>query len=81
MMLAQFKRFDGQALGVDKCGKKSGEREEKAGEIPILPHTTPMNKFAPKPNHLRNKLDTTPDPPVFPHKAENFQKPIKFMST
>ena len=76
-MLAQFKRFDGQALGADKCG----EGEEKAGEIPIPPHTTPMNKFAPKLNHLRSKLDTTPDPPVFPHKAENYQKPIKFVST
>ena len=69
LMLAQFKRFDGQALGADKSGEKSGEGEEKAGETPTPPHTIPMNKYAPKPNHLRNKLDTTPDPPVFPQKT------------
>jgi len=78
--MAEFKRFDGQALGSDKIGESSGEKGEKIGEIPIPPQTTPMNKFAPKPNHLRNKLDTTPDPPIFPHKIENYQKPIKFVS-
>ena len=80
LMLAEFKRFDGQALGAGKSGEKSGEGEEKVGETPTPPHTIPMNKYAPKPNHLRNKLDTTPDPPVFPHKTENYQKPIKFVS-
>jgi hypothetical protein len=39
------------------------------------------NAFIPKPNHLRNRLDTTPAPPVFPPQTNDFQKPIKFMST
>jgi hypothetical protein len=29
---------------------------------------------------LKNKLDTTPDPPIFPHPTNDFQKPIKFKS-
>jgi hypothetical protein len=32
------------------------------------------------PTLLRNKLDTTPDPPIFPHSTNDFQKPIKFKS-
>jgi hypothetical protein len=28
----------------------------------------------------KNKLDTTPDPPIFPHVTNDFQKPIKFKS-
>jgi hypothetical protein len=51
-MIASFKRFDGQALEVDKVGECSGERVEKVGEIPIQPQSTPKNKFAPKPNQL-----------------------------
>ncbi|WP_457825531.1 hypothetical protein, partial [Staphylococcus aureus] len=39
LMLAEFKRFDSQALGDGKSGEKSGEGEEKVGEIPIPPHT------------------------------------------
>jgi hypothetical protein len=39
------------------------------------------NAVVPKPNHLRNRLDTTPAPPVFPPQTNDFQKPIKFMST
>ena len=80
-MMDEFKMFDGQALGSDKIGESSVEGGEKIGEIPIPPQTIPMNKFAPKPNHLRNKLNTTPDPPVFPHKTDNFQKLVKFVST
>jgi hypothetical protein len=41
--------------------------------------TTQMPLF-PKPNHLRNRLDTTPAPPVFPPQTDNFYKPIKFKS-
>jgi hypothetical protein len=33
------------------------------------------------PTTLRNKLDTTPNPPIFPHPTEDFQKPINFKST
>jgi hypothetical protein len=38
------------------------------------------NAFVPKPNHLRNRLDTTPAPPMFPPQTDNFQISIKFMS-
>jgi hypothetical protein len=80
IMIAAYKRYDGQALGADKIGESSGERDEKIGEIPIPPHTTPKNKFKPKPNHLLNKLATTPDPPVFPPQTKTFQKPMRFVS-
>jgi hypothetical protein len=42
-------------------------------------HQKPFNKnaFIPKPNHLRNRLNTTPSLPVFPPQTDNFQKPIK----
>jgi hypothetical protein len=39
------------------------------------------NDFPPKTNHLRNRLDTTPAPPVFPPRTNDFQTPIKFVST
>jgi hypothetical protein len=39
-----------------------------------------MNAYVPKPNLIRNRLDTTPAPPVFPPQTNNFQKPIKFKS-
>jgi hypothetical protein len=39
------------------------------------------NDFPLKPNHLRNRLDTTPAPPLFPPQTNDFQKPIKFVST
>jgi hypothetical protein len=38
------------------------------------------NAYAPKPNPLKNKLDTTLDPPIFPHPTNDFQKTIKFKS-
>jgi hypothetical protein len=41
----------------------------------------PKNDFSPKPNHLRNRLDTTSAPPVFPPQTNDFQNPIKFVST
>jgi hypothetical protein len=44
-------------------------------------HQKPTNDFPPKPNHLRNRLDTTPTPLVFPPQTNEFQKPIKFVST
>jgi hypothetical protein len=45
------------------------------------PKTHLKNAFVPKPNHLRNQLDRTPAPLVFPPQTDDFQKPIKFMST
>jgi hypothetical protein len=54
---------------------------EKIGDILAPPKTYHKNSYAPKPNPLRNKLDTNPDPPIFPHSTNYFQKPIKFKST
>jgi hypothetical protein len=56
-------------------GEGSGENTQEA------PKTHHKNDFPPKPNHLRNRLDTTLAPPVFPPQTNDFQKPIKFVST
>jgi hypothetical protein len=74
-MIETFKRQDGEGLGENKVGEGSGEN------IPEPPKTHHKNDFLPKPNHLRNRLDTTPAPPVFPPQTNEFQKPIKFVST
>jgi hypothetical protein len=74
-MIETFKRQDGEGLGENKVGEGSGEN------IPEPPKTHNKNDFPPKPNHLRNRLDTTPAPPVFPSQTNDFQKPIKFVST
>jgi hypothetical protein len=74
-MIETYKRQDSEGLGANKGGEGSGEN------IPEPPKTHHKNAFVPKPNHLRNRLDTTPDPPVFPPQNNDFQKPIKFMST
>jgi hypothetical protein len=81
MMMETYKRQDGKALGSEKVGEVSGEGGEKIGDILAPPKTYHKNTFAPKPNPLRNKLDTNPDPPIFPHSTDDFQKPIKFKST
>jgi hypothetical protein len=80
MMIKAYKRYDGQALGSDKVGEGSGEDEEKIGDIPEPPKTYQKNAYAPKTNRLRNRLDTTVAPPMFPPQTDNFQKPIKFKS-
>jgi hypothetical protein len=64
-----------EALGAKKVGEGSGE-----SGIPEPPKTHHKNAFVPKPNHLRNRLDTTLDPPVFPPQTNTFQEPIKFKS-
>jgi hypothetical protein len=74
-MIETFKRQDGEGLGANKVGEGSGEN------IPEPPKTHHKNDFPPKSNHLRNRLDTTPAPPVFPPQTNEFQKPIKFVST
>jgi hypothetical protein len=74
-MTETYKRQDGEALGAKKVGEGSGEND-----IPEPPKTHHKNTFVPKPNHLRNRLDTTLDPPVFPPQTDNFHKPIKFKS-
>jgi hypothetical protein len=73
IMIETYKRQDG--LGANKVGRGSGEN------IPEPPKTHHTNAFPPKPNHLRNQLDTTPAPPMFPPKTNDFQKPIKFVIT
>jgi hypothetical protein len=62
-------------LGQTRFGEGSGEN------IPEPPKTHHKNDFPPKPNHLRNRLDTTPAPLVFPTPTNDLQKPIKFVST
>jgi hypothetical protein len=74
-MIETFKRQDGEGLGANKVGEGSGEN------IPEPPETHHKNDFPPKPNHLQNRLDTTPTPPVFSPQKNDFQKPIKFVST
>jgi hypothetical protein len=91
----EFKRADGRGLGFDKLGEKVGENSgesvyekcdestpefEVIGDIQVPLPKAPMNSFTPMPNHLCNKLDTTQDPPKFPPKAHDFQKPVKFVS-
>jgi hypothetical protein len=80
MMTEAYKCYDGQSLGSDKVGESSGEKEENIGDILTPPQTFHKNTFVPKPNPLRNRLDTTPDPLVFPPQTNDFQKPIKFKS-
>jgi hypothetical protein len=75
IMIETYKRQDGEGLGVNKVGEVSGEN------ILEPPKTHHKNDFPPKPNHLRNRLATTPAPPVFPPQTNDFQKPIKFVST
>jgi hypothetical protein len=80
LMMETYKHQDGQALGSEKVGESSGEGGEKIGDNLAPPKTYHKNAYAPKPNPLRNKLDTNPDPPIFPHSTNDFQKPIKFKS-
>jgi hypothetical protein len=72
MMIEAYKRYDGQVLGLDKVGEGSGVNEGKFGDIPEPPKTYHKNAYAPKPNPLRNRLDTTPTPAVFPSQTNNF---------
>jgi hypothetical protein len=75
MMIEAFKRADGEGLGANKVGEGSGEN------ILERQKTHHKNDFPLKPNHLRNRLDTTPAPPVFPTHTNDLQKPIKFVTT
>jgi hypothetical protein len=56
VLIASYKRFDGWALGSDKFGESSGEREGKFGNVPIPPQPTSKDKFASKPNQRREKM-------------------------
>jgi hypothetical protein len=81
IIIETYKHRDGEGLGTNKVGEGSGENEGKIGDIPEPPKTNHKNAFVPKPNHLRNRLDTTQAPPMFPPQTNDFQKPIKFMRT
>jgi hypothetical protein len=75
IMIETYKHQDREVLGAKKVGEGSGENG-----ILGPPKTHHKNAFVPKPNHLRNRLDTTPAPPVFPPQTDNFQRPIKYKS-
>jgi hypothetical protein len=75
IMIETYKHQDCEGLGANKVGEGSCEN------ILEPPKTHHKNAFVPKPNHLRNRLDTSPAPPMFPPETNNFEKPIKFMST
>jgi hypothetical protein len=75
IMIETYKHQDGEGLGANKVGEESCEN------IPEPPKTHHKNAFVSKLNHLRNRLEKTPAPPVFPPQTDDFQKPIKFMST
>jgi hypothetical protein len=81
MMMETYKRQDGHGFGSEKIGESSGEGDEKIGDILAPPKTYHNNAYVPKHNPLLNKLDTNPDPPIFPHSTNDFQKPIKFINT
>jgi hypothetical protein len=81
MMMETYKREHGRGFGSEKIRESSGEGEEKIGDTLAAPKTHHKNAYIPKPNPLLNKLDTNPDPPIFPHSTNDFQKPIKFIST
>jgi hypothetical protein len=55
MMIASCRRFDGWAVGLDKVGVGSGERERKFGNVSVPPQPTPKDKFTSKPNQPREK--------------------------
>jgi hypothetical protein len=80
IMIETYKRQDGEVPRANKVGEGSGENEGKIGDIPEPPKSHHNNALVPKPNHLRNRLDTTPAPPVFLPQTDNFQKHIKFKS-
>jgi hypothetical protein len=75
IMVETYKPSNSEGLGANKVGEVSGEN------IPEPPKMHHNNDFVPKLNHLKNRLDTTPAPPMFPPQTNDFQKPIKFMST
>jgi hypothetical protein len=52
VLIASYKCFDGWALGSNKFGESSGEREGKFGNVSVPSQPTPKDKFASKPNQL-----------------------------
>jgi hypothetical protein len=81
MMTEGYKRYDGQVLGSEKVRECSGEGVEKIGDILAPPKTFHNNAYALKPNPLKNKLDRIQDTSIFPRPTNDFQKPVKFVSS
>jgi hypothetical protein len=52
MLISSYKLFDGWALGSNKFGESSGERNGKFQNVPVPPQPTPKDKFSSKPNQL-----------------------------
>jgi hypothetical protein len=80
MIIEAYKRYDGQALGSEKVGECSGEEGEKIGDILAPQKNLPQECLCSESQPTEHKLDRTPDPPIFPHSRNDFQKPIKFKS-
>jgi hypothetical protein len=59
IMIETFKRQDGEGLGANKVGERSGENITEPSK------TDHKNDFPPKPNHLRKRLNTTQLHPCF----------------
>jgi hypothetical protein len=84
MMITSCKRFDGRALGFDKVGECSGEREDKFGNVQVPPQSTPKDKFVPKPNQSRKPREKPSEKPSEkPCEEPYFEpkpRPIRFHS-
>jgi hypothetical protein len=70
IIIETYKRHDGEVLGAKKVGEGGGK-----SDIPEPPETHHKNAFVPKPNHLRNRLDTTQFHPCFLHKPTTSRNP------
>jgi hypothetical protein len=73
IMIETYKHQDGEGLGANKVGEGSCEN------IPEPLKTHHKDAFVPKPNHLRNRLDTTPTPLVFPPQTDDFKKTYQIL--
>jgi hypothetical protein len=76
MMTASCKRFDGWALGLDKVGEGSGEREGKFGNVSAPPQPTPKDKFASKPNRVLRPREKSSEKPSEKPCKESHPKPM-----
>jgi hypothetical protein len=75
MMIASCKCFDGWALGFDKSGEGSGEREGKFENASVPPQSTPKDKFSPKPNQLLKPREKPSEKPSEKSCEEPHPKP------
>jgi predicted nucleic acid-binding Zn-ribbon protein len=75
MMIASCKLFNGWALGLDKVGERSGERERKFGNVSAPPHPTPKDKFVSKPNHVLNPREKLSEKPCGKPSEKPCQEP------